>query len=81
MKIRIQSASGWNAENRQAVIKACQEHNLIFVDRGNVGDSNMGIKHLIINSDKDVAGLKGYVFFTHRGMPDLPYTRTIHVSP
>lgn len=77
MKIRIQSNAGWNAENRQAVIDACQEHDLPFADRCSVGDPNMGVDHLIVNVSKDVENLDGYVFFTHRGWADLPYNHTI----
>lgn len=77
MRIRVYSTTGWNTANRQAVIDACQENDLPFIDRAGVLDPGMDVENFTGGDVQDTHGLDGYVFFAHRGMTDLPFDRTV----
>jgi len=79
MKIRVLSTEGWSVEARQAVIEACQTHGLTFIDRASVCDPQMGVSCAVGADVTSTCNQTSYVFFTHRGMPDLPFDTTIHL--
>ena len=88
LRVRILSDAGWNEANRSVVIAACKTLDSVFVDRAAVSYDvimkEAGIKnqHLVegekVPFELDLWG--GYVFFTHRGMKDLPYDVTINLN-
>lgn len=84
-RLRVQSNTGWSEKNRDLVIAACKQFDLTFVDRAGIADDVM--KEAGVNVFQLPAGEKvpfsirlecdGYVYFTHRGMDDLPFDSTI----
>lgn len=86
VRIRVQSDKGWLEENLKVVLAACQAFGVIFVDRtGASGQQHkefeaVNVNVLICPTNDDLpfeSQLNGYVFFTHRGMEDLPFDVTV----
>lgn len=86
LQLRVQSNTGWSEKNRDVVIAACKEFDLCFIDRAGIADDVMkesGIKTFCLPAGDKLPfeikfELEGYVFFTHRGMNDLPFDSTIN---
>lgn len=82
VRIRVQSDKGWSEENLKIVLAACQAFGVIFVDRAAISRHqfkefegvNINVLECATNDDLPIESqLSGYVFFTHRGMEDLPF--------
>ncbi|MET0980253.1 MAG: hypothetical protein ABWX90_03295 [Candidatus Saccharimonadales bacterium] len=83
-EVRVLSDKGWSEKNRDIVIAACKAFGVPFADRAAVGDDVMkqsDIQHIVVTEDGSGTPLTfeidGYVFFTHRGMKDLPFYVTV----
>lgn len=82
-EVRVQSDSGWSEKNRDRVIAACKAFGVPFADRAGVADEVMrasGIDVVVVADGEETPltfEIDGYVFFTHRGLQDLPYHVTI----
>lgn len=83
MKIRVVSDRGWDYGAAVTIAQLCRKYNLPFIDRAGVADNNTEHEQAVIPTVifcEDNKLPSGYIFFTHRKMPDLPFTHNAQAA-
>ncbi len=81
-QIRVSSESGWSIEAAVIAAALCRYHGTAFLDRAAVADTQgliwEGVTVIAVTPLADnINTERGYVYFAHRAMYDIPFNREV----